>query len=179
MNQNYLPTHDSLAGRVCAWFAKASDDDEVLSSADIVLKFDANAASVGALLAPAVTAGLLKRHAGVYSAGPHIGRVAPDRHAEPAESAKARRRATPPPPIDPTAVTLHEDVPLPQRAGSQALAWGALLERMKPGQATAVLSLAYKTIAKNAIKTHATAGKAGKFTVAAISDTQMRIWRTE
>lgn len=69
-------------------------------------------------------------------------------------------------------------MPIPPRVTSQRLAWAGLLERMAVGQCSAPLPNAHKAAAKGAVNAFVK-DKGGKFTVAAVSDTHIRIWRTE
>jgi len=151
----YTPKPDSLAGRVCQFFA--DNEDEELSASDLALKFDVPRSSISALLAAAVGAGLVRRVPGqsmpFYAAGPSIGRLraAPPPVAAPAAppapasvfaagtaAAKAARRQRKNlPPFDPDAIEVKTGVPIPlprnHREAKGKSSYQQLLERIPPG----------------------------------------------
>ena len=81
----YTPHSDSLAGRVVSYFRRFPEPDEVLSAADIALKWHVDPKNVPVQLARSVEAGLLSRDGMVYGAGPDIERISlvpPNAHAK-------------------------------------------------------------------------------------------------
>jgi hypothetical protein len=175
------PTTES---KVCAHFLKYPDDE--LDCADIAQQFGVKATQVDALLASAVAAGRLNRvvrnRLAVYLAGPLLARAqapAAPPPAPPAMPAKAKRKL--PPPIPDDALTaVEEGVPAPPHAktGMKRTNWHVLFERLKPGLCSCPLPIAHIGAAKAAAKKYSKE-QGGTYRVAAISDTHMRIWRTE
>lgn len=183
---NYTPRPDSLAFRVCEYFRRHDTDE--LGREDIALKFEVRSAGIDSLLEAATAAKHLtrsKRGRGdvVYCAGPALKsateapRTLPAAGPWPAPATKRPPAALPP--IDAAAIAVECTLPIPssatwRRQGSQ---WAPLLERMtKPGQHSGLIPKAYngglRTATAKWVKTHG-----GKFSVLAVSDTHLRIWR--
>jgi hypothetical protein len=83
--------------------------------------------------------------------------------------------------LDLTAVDVHDDVPLPDaKRGPRHTEWRVLFERLaKPGLCSSPLPIEHKNSLKNAAAAWAKDRADFKFAIRAISDTHIRIWRTE
>jgi hypothetical protein len=192
---SYQPASGSLAARVCAYFAKHRD--EVLSAADIALKFDAS--NVATNLATALTHKALERFKAKgssvwqYRAGRNLDAALA---APPLEPSTPRpkpspfptvaglpikvKRVLPPPLPDDALLAVEADVPLPpERArGPKRTNWAVLFERLaQPGLCSSPLPIEHIGAGKAAAKKH---GKEATRTYAVhpINDTHFRIWRT-
>jgi pyruvate/2-oxoglutarate dehydrogenase complex dihydrolipoamide acyltransferase (E2) component len=179
----YQPQADSLAGRVCAYFFRHGEEE--LSTGDIAIKFDANANSVSALLAGAVTNGLLNRTKnaggfGTYSKGP---KLAAAMTAPAAPPPKAATPAPPPAPLPPpTALTIEAGVPLPPAAGRRTPerdAFVAVFDKMKKGDSFAITSDACKRLHNLANSWGKTCTPRRKFSMRRLDAKNARIWRAE
>lgn len=90
-----------------------------------------------------------------------------------------RKKREPLPPIDLTAVEVAADTPAPQNRSDSAPEWPVLLARLTAaGLHSSPLPIAYQASLKAAVAVWRKA-HGGKFVVRAISNTHLRIWRTE
>lgn len=191
---SYTPQPDTLPARVCAFFERHRD--EVLSAADIALKFDVGANSVGSNLADALTHKLLERFKGAgssvwqYRAGRNIGGFrAAENKAIPAVRpspfptapvAAKKKRKLPPPLPESMLEVVEADVPVPVLAkpGGARTRWATLFERLsRPGLCSCPLPVENMGAGKAAAAKYRKEN-GHSYTVAAINDTHFRIWRT-
>jgi hypothetical protein len=188
-NTIYTPAAGALDGRVCAYFLKHRD--EQLSPNDIALKFDAPVSLVEAALANAITTRLLERVRGgpggrvwQYRAGQRIVALlitagAPATSKPPPFPPAAKRPRKPPVVVDAASIKIERDVALPEaRFSKPRTNWPVLFERLaEPNLCSSPLPREVRgTLNKAAGEWF---GKRGwKFTIRAISDTHIRIWRT-
>lgn len=180
----YTPRAGSVADRVIRFLA--DNPDEVLSAADIAVKFDATRNNVHTLMALAVTAGMVTRTEDPDE-GELVYRIGNGRADSPAPApattfgahqpfpAKARRtpvRVN----LDVAAITLQDDVPPPdQAAASMRSQLLSLLAGMKPGQSFAVPVSCRATVSN--IATTLKKSGSGRWQVAAESNEHVRCWR--
>ena len=194
-SRSYCPRAGSLPARAIQFFA--NNRSAKLTPAEIAMKFDAAASGMHSNLQQAVDAGYLQRQNGIYSAGDDID-DAPDYGKLAAADATVKAAATQPnaphnvfgaaikpprvytspdktPLPDPLGVKLETGIPLPAGRSAQK-DWGALLDRMKPGQSCALPKNAHPSLAKIVAARH----KAGseKFAMRTTSETEIRLWRT-
>jgi hypothetical protein len=184
----YRPRGDSLAARVCNFFV--ANPDEELSLDDIAGKFAVTRSIIHTLLAQCIAAGLLARSDSsdewVYRAGKKLAPgVAPEKagpHAPAKGTLEAAFRPARAPQtfiaVDPTAVRLDDEVPVPVLRVTVATDWTLLLKRMRPGQ-SAVLPAPKRAAVSRACNLEKKAGR-GKFLMQETQDkSQFRVWRTE
>jgi hypothetical protein len=187
---NYTAQPETAAHKVLSHLHKHPLDE--LDAADIALKFGTKGHEVDALLAGAVTAGLLTRRAAkraglpVYLAGPNLPKWQPAGGpnatptalwpATPPKPPKAKRE--PAPVIDVGSVTVESGLPLPE-VRRKRTDWPALFERFtKPGMCSSPLPRAVKTTLQSQANQWFRA-KGWKYAIRTVSDTHLRIWRTE
>ena len=177
----YAPRAGSVAERVIRFLA--DNPDEVLTTDDIAVKFEASRNNVHSLLAQAVAAGLLVRAEDpgeselVYRAGQ--GRV-PAPAPAPATPFSAhrpfqRRPRRAPAQIDVGAIRLEDNVPQPWPDRSLAAQMTSLLLSMRPGQSFAV-DLAARHSLRSAI-TALKKSRRGQWTARAQGAGELRCWR--
>lgn len=193
---SYLPQPDSLAARVCAFFAKNPEDD--LAVSDIRLKFDLESArGINSELEPSVAAELLsvakKGMNAVYSAGPRLAQcmaeALPSDSAAPAGGgfkAWLERGGQPSaegrPPTNnvlptPDSLVIESGVPIPAARSALSAQYAAKFAEMKVGDSFKVAPAAAKRLVANAI----TWGKPldRKFVTRQINAETARVWRTK
>jgi hypothetical protein len=180
----------TLVDQVCEHFIKHPDDE--LDAGDIASQFKVPITRVDAYLNSGVASGRLNRIGKVgtlptFCAGPLLAKP-----PAPAVNGKASSAPLPPtaaakkprtilPPIDAAALAVDASEPIPTKRliPPRAPTWPPLLERLvKVGQHSSIIPKAYKAGLKAAsakwAKEHG-----GKFAVFEVSDTHVRIWRTE
>jgi len=94
---------------------------------------------------------------------------------------KKKRVFKPRPPIDVASIKVERNVPIPvaSRGPGAVNQWQPLLDKLQhPNTASAPVPIEYRHSLKNAAEKHFKA-KGGKFTLRVVSDTHIRIWRTE
>ena len=185
--RSYTPMPGSVAYKVIEFLT--THPDEELSRQDISVKFDKPGAQVHSLLSDAVAAGVLKRGETaddseiVYRLGTGVPSIKPNKGGNPTVRLDAlvaggqlgKKRRLPPP--DLTAVPLRDDIPMPAGSGFGKPDWGVLLRRMSVGQSADLARRCRSSITKE-ISAWKKEGK-GRFVVAAIDESTIRIWRTE
>lgn len=194
-SRTYCPRAGSLPARAIHYFF--NNRSATLTPAEISMKFDAVSNGMHSNLQQAVEAGFLQRQDGIYSAGDDID-DAPDYGKLAAADATVKAAATLPnaphnvfgtaikperkysPPDktalpDPQDIKLESGIPLPAGRSTQK-DWGALLDRMKPGQSCALPKNAHASLSKVVAARH----KVGKekYAMRTSSPTEIRLWRT-
>jgi hypothetical protein len=194
---SYIPASGTLPHRVCAYFVKHPEEE--LSAADVALKFDVAVNKVSANLSIALTHKLIERvrnggAAWAYRGGPNLhkalGNGNADAYSAPvlprpafptvAQPLKPRLKRPRLEVLDLSAVAIDADVPMPdKRSGVRNTDWPVLFERLtKPGLCSSPLPIEHRHSLKSAaekwFKAHG-----GTFAIRVISDTHLRIWRTE
>jgi hypothetical protein len=183
------PAPSTLGARVCLHFTQHPDDE--MDAVDIADKFAVKSRDVDALLTSEVAAGRLNRvvrnRLAVYLRGPMLLRPAAattslrGTTAAAAAAAKVKRKLVKLPEIDVAAIAVDAKLPLPARtAGRRAPQWSVLLDRLvKPGQHSAPIPIEFKSSLKGAASKRAKDSGGGRYAVHAVSETHVRIWRTE
>lgn len=181
----YKPRGDSVPARVLKFFG--TNPDEELTQEDIASKYGVPRASVHTVLARAVEAGLLARSESsgewLYSKGDGDTQ---ETSAKPAPTSALDRAWTPPMvrapqnfiAIDPAAVPLEDDVPVPVMRVGAVTDWATLLDRMRPGH-SAVLPAPKRAAVSRACKEAKKAGRGRFLMKASPEDETFRIWRLE
>lgn len=187
MSKTYCPQVGSVAYQVIEFLT--THPEEELTREDVSVKFDTPAKQVHSMLATAIESGALKRRDTddgeiAYSLGVGVPTIKPSRARNPtlrpdalmAGANLGKRKSTLPPP-DLTTLEIRSDVPVPGGPGRQKTDWTVLLQRMEVGNST-VLDRRYRAGLSKACTEWKKAGK-GSFSVGAISDSQIGIWRVK
>ena len=187
---SYVPAAGTLPNRVCAYFIK--NPEEALSTQDIALKFDASPNSISTNLAAALGAKLLERFksggslAWQYRAGAALARLHKDLGTDAAPTLGAFSRVPPAerkpqvraPSIDLTTVSIEANVPMPASVRKRT-DWSVVFERFAaPGMCSSPLPRECKSSLSSQAAEWFKA-KGWKYAIRTVSDTHLRIWRTE
>lgn len=172
---------DSLGFRVVDYFK--SHPDEVLTPRDIASKFDTAPSSVDTMLASAVQAGHLARgqsdaYGVIYRLPQSMRKGFPQPFTPSLKEAVKRNRARNLFRLDVSAVTIEKDIPIADSYVRRA-PWASIFDRMEVGDSFQ-LPKAGKMAVSHAFSAYRKNGhQAVRFALRQISDTHVRVWRTE